>query len=101
SDSSRCHYLIGNAGETLHKANDLLSRTGTSMPKNRAYFGAVLFTLNGRLVRIRDEYLTDGEPSDLRWSKNNIIRYCEYTYSRVCLGDQLRRHFSSDKSGGS
>ncbi|KAG8948136.1 hypothetical protein FRC03_000839 [Tulasnella sp. 419] len=100
ADFSRCRSIIRHAGLTLEQANELLSRTGTSIP-NQVYFGAVLFTPNGKLVRIRDEYLTDGEPSDRRWSYNNVVNNSEYPLYSVCDMDPFRQNFSSDKSGGS
>ncbi|KAG8916639.1 hypothetical protein FRC02_003686, partial [Tulasnella sp. 418] len=68
---------MSGAVQIVEAANQLISRTATSFPQG-FYYGALLFLPDMSLVRIRDYYLTEGEPSGLRWLKGEIEMRSEH-----------------------
>ncbi|KAG8915080.1 hypothetical protein FRC02_004682 [Tulasnella sp. 418] len=78
SDLNECLNVVKKAAAAVEAANQLLSRTGTSIPE-RVYYDAVLFDPDVNYVRIRDRYLKGGElRNDLRWTIEDIMIESEY-----------------------
>ncbi|KAG8915851.1 hypothetical protein FRC02_004341 [Tulasnella sp. 418] len=76
-DYLTCRDFMRIAGDSVEATNQLMTRTGTSIPP-RVYYNAILFSPDMKFVRIRDEYRTDGSPSRQRWTKDDIRIRSEY-----------------------